>query len=139
MDVEPFLITASLEAVLAQRLTRQLCRDCREPYRPSEKEMNELGLPKGYRNNPNLKLYRPAGCAACDHRGYIGRTGLYELLLVDENINEMILDRAMAFDIRKYARSKLNMMTLREQGIVKCMQGITSAEEIISHTDHFDD
>jgi len=139
MEVEPFLITASLEAVLAQRLTRVLCRDCRQKYRPTQKEMETLGLPKAYRDDPNLVLYKPNGCAACDYRGYIGRTGLYELLLVDEYICEMILDRAMAFDIRKYARKKLKMLTLREQGILKCVQGLTSADEVISHTDRFDD
>lgn len=139
MEVEPFLITASLEAVLAQRLTRVLCRDCRQKYRPTDKEMETLGLPKAYRDNPNLVLYKPAGCAACDYRGYIGRTGLYELLLVDEYICEMILDRAMAFDIRKYARKKLKMLTLREQGILKCVNGVTSADEVMAHTDRFDD
>jgi type IV pilus assembly protein PilB len=139
MEVEPFLITASLEAVLAQRLTRVLCRDCREKYRPTQKEMEELGLPRAYRENPNLLLHKPKGCAACDFRGYIGRSGLYELLVVDENINEMILERAMAFDIRKYARKHKGMLTLREQGIIKCLKGVTSAEEVMAHTDRFDD
>jgi type IV pilus assembly protein PilB len=138
MEVEPFLITAALEGVLAQRLTRRLCRDCKDPYFPSEKEMDTLGLPKAYRT-PNLRLYKPKGCAACDYRGYIGRTGLYEMLVVDDNICELILERAMAFDIRRYARKKLGMLTLREQGIVKCVQGITSAEEVLAHTDRFDD
>lgn len=139
MEVEPFLITASLEAVLAQRLTRVLCRDCRQKYRPTEKEMDALGLPKAYRADPNLMFYKPNGCAACDYRGYIGRTGLYELLIIDENINEMILSRAMAFDIRKYARKHKKMLTLREQGIIKCLKGVSSPEEIMAHTDKFDD
>ena len=137
MEIEPFLITASLEAVLAQRLARVLCRDCRQPYRPTEKEMDTLGLPKAYRQDP--KLFKPVGCAACDYRGYVGRTGFYELLLMDENVCDLILERAMAFDIRKYARKKLGMLTLREQGIVKAMKGVTSADEVIAHTDRFDD
>jgi type IV pilus assembly protein PilB len=137
MEIEPFLITASLEAVLAQRLARVLCRDCRQPYRPTEKEMDTLGLPKAYRQDP--KLFKPVGCAACDYRGYVGRTGFYELLLMDENVCDLILERAMAFDIRKYARKKLGMLTLREQGIVKAMKGVTSAAEVIAHTDRFDD
>ncbi len=137
MEIEPFLITASLEAVLAQRLARVLCRDCRQPYRPTEKEMDTLGLPKAYRHDP--KLFKPVGCAACDYRGYVGRTGFYELLLMDENVCDLILERAMAFDIRKYARKKLGMLTLREQGIVKAMKGVTSADEVIAHTDRFDD
>ncbi len=139
MDVEPYLITASLEAVLAQRLVRCLCRHCRERYRPSKEEMEELGLPKSWREDPRLHLFRPKGCPACDYIGYMGRTGLFEILQVDETICEMILDRAMAYDIRRYARKKLGMRTLREEGIIKCVQGITSAKEVIAHTDKYDD
>lgn len=139
MDVEPYLITASLEAVLAQRLVRCLCRHCRERYRPSQEEMEELGLPKSWREDPRLHLFRPKGCPACDYIGYMGRTGLFEILQVDETICEMILDRAMAYDIRRYARKKLGMRTLREEGIIKCVQGVTSAKEVIAHTDKYDD
>ncbi len=139
MDVEPYLITASLEAVLAQRLVRCLCRHCRERYKPSKEEMEELGLPKSWREDPKLHLFKPKGCPACDYIGYMGRTGLFEILLVDETICEMILDRAMAYDIRRYARKKLGMRTLREEGIIKCVQGVTSAKEVIAHTDKYDD
>ncbi len=139
MDVEPFLITASLEGVLAQRLLRTLCRHCRERVAPSPEESEKLGLPESYRNNPNLRVYRPKGCAACDYKGYMGRTGLFEFLVVDEAVNDLILDRAMAFDIRRYARQNLGMRTLREEGIIKCIQGITSVEEVVMHTDHFED
>jgi type IV pilus assembly protein PilB len=139
MDVEPFLITASLEAVLAQRLVRLLCRDCREAYQPDEDTKEQLGLPPDYRKNPNLRLYRPKGCPACDYIGYMGRIALFEFLKIDEAINEMILDRAMAFDIRRYARKKQGMRTLREEGIIKSLKGVTSAEEVIAHTDLFED
>ncbi|HOV32979.1 MAG TPA: ATPase, T2SS/T4P/T4SS family, partial [Candidatus Hydrogenedens sp.] len=139
MDVEPYLITASLEAVLAQRLVRCLCRHCRERYRPSAEEMEELGLPKNWRDDTKLHLFRPKGCPACDYIGYMGRTGLFEILQVDETVCEMILDRAMSYDIRRYARKQLGMRTLREEGIIKCVQGVTSAKEIITHTDKYDD
>jgi len=139
MDVEPFLITASLEAVLAQRLVRVLCRHCRQPYRPDEEEMEALGLPKSWRADPNLKFHKPKGCPACDYVGYMGRTGLYELLIVDEVVCDMILDRAMAFDVRRYARKQQSMRTLREEGFIKAVQGITSAEEVMIHTDKFED
>ena len=139
MDVEPYLITASLEAVLAQRLVRCLCRHCRERYRPSKEEMQELGLPKNWQEDPKLQLFRPKGCPACDYIGYMGRTGLFEILQVDETVCEMILDRAMAYDIRRYARKKLGMRTLREEGIIKCVQGVTSAKEVIAHTDYYED
>lgn len=138
MDVEPFLITASLEAVLAQRLARVLCRDCRVRYRPDEEEMEQVGLPVQYRRDPNLHLFKKKGCAACDFVGYKGRTGLYEMMIVDEVVSDMILDRAMAFDLRRYARKK-GMRTLREEGIIKAVQGMTSVEEVLAHTDKFED
>jgi type II secretory ATPase GspE/PulE/Tfp pilus assembly ATPase PilB-like protein len=69
----------------------------------------------------------------------MGRTGLYEMLIVDENVSDMILDRAMAFDIRRYARTEQGMRTLREEGFIKAVQGITSAEEVMIHTDKFED
>jgi len=139
MDVEPFLITASLEAVLAQRLVRVLCRSCKEKYRPDVDELDELGVPPVWRKDPNFMLYRPKGCAACDYVGYSGRIGLYEMLLVDEQIREMILERAMAHDLRRYARKKQGMLILREEGLLKCAQGLTSPAEVIARTDRYDD
>lgn len=139
MDVEPFLITASLEAVLAQRLLRVLCRHCREAYRPDEREMDLLDLPKKWRQDPKLRLYKSKGCPACDYIGYMGRTGLFEMMVVDEMVCDMILDRAMAFDLRRYARKKQGMRTLREEGIIKAIKGITSSEEVLAHTDKFED
>lgn len=139
MDLEPFLITSSLEAVLAQRLVRTLCRHCREPYRPDEELAELLGLPGSWRKDPNLRFWRPKGCPGCDFIGYMGRTGVFELLPVDEQVREMILARVMAHEIRKYARRALGMRTLREEGLIKCVQGITSAEEVLMHTDKYED
>lgn len=139
MDVEPFLITAALEAVLAQRLVRVLCRHCREAYRPTAEEIKSLGLPKRYAEDPKLKLYRSKGCPACDYKRYLGRVGIYEMLIVDEHVCDMVLDRAMSFDIRHYARKKLGMLTLREEAIIKALEGTTSPEEVLNHTDHFED
>lgn len=139
MDVEPFLITASLEAVLAQRLVRVLCKVCRERYRPDADELDELAVPAAYRNDPKFALYRPKGCAACDYVGYMGRIGLYEILLVDETVREMILERAMAHELRRYARRKQGMVILREEGLIKCVQGVTSAAEVIAKTDQYED
>ena len=139
MDVEPFLITASLEAVLAQRLCRVVCRFCKETYKPDEKEMTELCVPQNWREDPNFKLVKPQGCVNCEYTGYSGRTGLYEMILVDENIRDMVLERAMAMDIRDYARKHLGMMTLREAGLLKAAKGITSASEVLYHTDSYED
>ncbi len=139
MDVEPFLITAALEAVLAQRLVRTLCRHCRERYRPDEDEMELLGLPASWRADPKLGFFRARGCAACDYVGYMGRIGLYEFMQVDETARELILDRAMAIDLRRHARKNQGMMTLREDGILKCAKGITGVPEVADHTDKYDD
>jgi len=139
MDVEPFLITASLEAVLAQRLVRVLCRQCREKYRPDADELDELCVPPAWRKDPNFNLYRAKGCAACDYIGYSGRIGLYEMMQVDETVREMILNRAMAHELRRYARKKQGMLILREEGLLKCAQGITSPAEVIAKTDRYDD
>ena len=84
-------------------------------------------------------MFRPKGCPACEHVGYMGRTGLYEMMMMDETVCEMILDRAMAFDLRRYARKKMGMRTLREEGIIKCIKGVTSVEEVLAHTDKFED
>jgi type IV pilus assembly protein PilB len=138
MDLEPFLITSSLTAVLAQRLVRTVCRHCREPYKPDDELRELLGLPPMWRNDPNLKFYRAVGCPACDYIGYMGRVGLFELLVVDEPLCDMINNRAMAFEVRQYARKK-GMRTLREEGLIKCVQGVTTAEEVLAHTDRFDD
>ncbi|MBX3180259.1 MAG: Flp pilus assembly complex ATPase component TadA [Candidatus Hydrogenedentes bacterium] len=137
MDVEPFLITASLEAVLAQRLCRKVCRFCRETYKPDPKEMDELDIPKNWRDDPKFQLVKPKGCVNCEYTGYNGRTGLYEMITVDENIRDLVIERAMAMDIRDYARKHLGMMTLREAGLLKAAQGITSAAEVLYHTDSY--
>ena len=136
-----------MKAVLAQRLLRTVCRHCREKYAPDEDEMEELGLPQSWRQDKKLRLWRPkrhpdgkrVGCAACDYCGYMGRNGIYELLVVDENVCDLILNRAMAFDIRRYARKELGMRTLREEAILKAVKGVTTAEEVLNHTDTFED
>ncbi len=138
MNVEPFLITSALEAVLAQRLLRVLCRHCREPYRPDESQMDRVGVPHKWRENPKLRFYNARGCAACDFTGYMGRTGIFEFLDVDESIQDMILNRALAFEIRDHARKYQGMQTLREQALVKCVKGITSIDELLTHTDRYD-
>ncbi|MBX7258568.1 MAG: Flp pilus assembly complex ATPase component TadA [Candidatus Hydrogenedentes bacterium] len=139
MDLEPYLITSSLEAVLAQRLVRVVCRHCRQRYKPDEDEMDLLGLPDSWRRDPNLAFFKASGCPACDYIGYMGRVGLFELMVIDETLREMIEGRAMSHDIRRYARRKMGMRTLREEGLMKCVQGITTTEEILAHTDKFED
>jgi type IV pilus assembly protein PilB len=139
MDVEPFLITSSLEGIIAQRLMRKVCRDCRQPYRPEDEEMEILGVPENWRKDPKFMLYKSKGCPTCDYIGYKGRTGIYELLQVDDTIREMIIDRVMTHEMRKYARFKQGMLTLRESALIKAAQGVTTADEVTTHTELFDD
>lgn len=139
MDIEPFLITSSLEGVVAQRLLRKICRDCRQTYTPDEELIAELGVPQSWVADPNFKLYRPKGCPACDYMGYKGRSGIYEILLVDDTIRQMVLDRAMVVELRKHARKEQGMLTMREEALIKAVQGLTSAEEVLDHTERFDD
>ncbi len=134
MEVESFLITSSLEGILAQRLVRKICRDCRLPFRPDPDEAAKLGLPKSWLEDEKFKLYRAKGCPACDYIGYRGRTGVYELLQVNDEIREMILGHAMTHEMRKYARKELGMLTLREEALIKAYQGVTSADEVLTHT-----
>ncbi|MDP1586892.1 MAG: ATPase, T2SS/T4P/T4SS family, partial [Prosthecobacter sp.] len=137
MDVEPFLITASLEGVLAQRLCRVVCRFCKEPYRPDDAEMDELCVPQAWKDDPKFRLMKPNGCVNCEYTGYNGRTGIYEFIQVDENIRDLVVERAIAMEIRDYARKHMGMMTLREAALVKAAQGITTAYEVNYHTDSY--
>ena len=139
MDVEPFLIAASLEAVLAQRLCRKVCRFCKEPYVPDEEEMENLGVPEAWRRDAKFKLVRAKGCVNCEYNGYNGRTGLYEMITVDEGIRDLVLDSATSLQLRRYCRKHLGMMTLREAALMKAVQGITTAAEVLYHTDSYED
>jgi type IV pilus assembly protein PilB len=139
MDVEPFLIAASLEAVLAQRLCRKVCRFCKETYRPDEEEMDELGVPQAWREDSKFQLVKATGCESCEYTGYSGRTGLYEMVVVDEGIRDLVLESATSIQLRRYCRKHLGMMTLREAGLLKAVQGITTGAEVCYHTDNYED
>ena len=139
MDVEPFLIAASLEAVLAQRLCRKVCRFCKEVHKPDAEEMAELGMPRAWREDPKLQLVKAVGCQSCEYTGYSGRTGLYEMVTVDEGIRDLVLESATALQLRRYCRKYLGMITLREAGLLKAVQGITTGAEVLYHTDLYED
>ncbi len=131
MGVEPFLVSSSILAVLAQRLVRVLCTACREPYEPPAEALAELGIrPELLGGRP---LYRPRGCPRCRHTGYRGRTGIYELLLVDDAVRELIMSGANSVTIKEAARRN-GMVTLREDGAAKVLRGLTSPEEVLRVT-----
>jgi general secretion pathway protein E len=131
MGIEPFLVSSSVLAILAQRLVRVLCPACRVPYPPTADQLRELGLKPA--DLPNGVLYRAAGCPACRHTGYRGRTGIYELLLIDDEVRSHIMRGSDAATIKKAAMGR-GMLALRSDGSHKAAMGITSAEEVIRVT-----
>ena len=131
MGIEPFLISASLECVLAQRLIRKICTACRTAYEPSEQVLASLGL--SIHDIGDKNFYYGKGCEACNQTGYKGRKGIYELLKISDPIREMINDRAPGILIRQKA-IELGMTTLREDGLRSIYDGLTTIEEVVKYT-----
>ena len=130
MKIEPFLISSSVMAILAQRLVRVLCTKCREPYALTASEREELEIRTG---SENATVYRAKGCEACFQTGYLGRSAIYELLLVDDEIRQLIMKNSDSSSIKALAVEK-GMKTLRQDGAVKVLLGVTSVEEIVRVT-----
>jgi type IV pilus assembly protein PilB len=131
MGVPPFLITATIEAVLAQRLVRRICVECRTQFEPSDELLMELQLP--IEQARRYKFYYGKGCPRCNNSGYKGRTGIYELLQVNDDIRDMISSDASVDEMRNLARSQ-GMTTLREAGLKLIFDGITTIDEIVRET-----
>jgi type IV pilus assembly protein PilB len=132
MGVEPFLISSTLQGVIAQRLVRVVCKKCRVAYEPSDSVLTQLGLTK--EDIAGRPFYYGKGCMECNETGYRGRKGLFELLVISEPIRELINARAPAGAIRGRAL-ELGMRTLREDGIRSILDGETSVEEVLKYTD----
>ncbi|GAC35309.1 type II secretion system ATPase GspE [Paraglaciecola polaris] len=130
MGIEPFLLSSSLLAVLSQRLVRTLCPECKISYQPSAQECTILGIAIG--SESEHQVCRPKGCAACNHTGYRGRTGIHELLIVDEGIRELIHNGHGEQAIEKYIRQ--NTPSIRDDGCRRVLRGITSLEEVLRVT-----
>ena len=129
MGIEPFLMSSSLLAVLSQRLVRTLCPECKVPAKPTEQQAALLGVQAG---EPLPTIYQPKGCAACNQTGYRGRTGIHELLLVDESIRGLMHDGKGEQAIEKYIRQ--HTPSIREDGCSKVLAGMTSLEEVLRVT-----
>ena len=131
MGIEPYLVASSVVAMIAQRLVRVICPDCKESYTPTPEELAQVGFKKG-----DLKdgvLWRGRGCATCLETGYLGRTGIYELLVVDSEVRRRILEGTDSNEIKKCAIGK-GMLTLREDGLKKVLDGVTTMEEVMRVT-----
>ena len=131
MGVEPFLISSTLEGILAQRLVRTVCKRCRVAYEPTEAILTEIGLSRA--DVKDRPFYYGKGCVECNETGYKGRKGLFELLIVSEPIRELINIRAPAGVIRAKAL-ELGMRTLREDGVRSILNGETTVEEVLKYT-----
>jgi len=149
MKIEPFLVSSSLLAVLAQRLVRILCPRCKTPYRPTPAHLAELGLDAEsqdrratrtrsalagrnvwYPDLANPLFYSPKGCDECLGTGYHGRTGIYELLFVSDAIQQLVLKNADSNQLRRQGIEE-GMDTLRDDGARKVLEGVTSLEEVL--------
>jgi general secretion pathway protein E len=129
MGVEPYLLSSVLEGVLAQRLVRRICQVCRTPDAPSAADIEALGIEA----DPQTKLFRGRGCEDCRSTGYRGRTGIYELFPITEDIRSLILRRASSREIRRLAIEQ-GMVTLRQDGWARAVEGVTTIEEVLRVT-----
>lgn len=131
IGVKPFLVASATRAIMAQRLVRRICPKCKEPYKPTDYELRVLGI------DPNeaekTTIFKGRGCGDCSRTGYRGRTGIYEIFFIDEEVRRLIYERVPSNVLRTRAR-ELGMRTLREDGVRKIMAGSTTPEEVISIT-----
>ncbi|MGA1869248.1 MAG: GspE/PulE family protein [bacterium] len=129
MGIPPFLVCNSLILSVAQRLVRRICVQCRKEYKPSSTTLDSLGLTAS--NEEQIFFYRGRGCEQCNNTGYYGRTGIFELLVIDQEIKNLILQNALPYTLRIKALEN-GMSSLRESGLHKVIQGITTLEEVLN-------
>lgn len=131
IGVQPFLVASSVRAIMAQRLVRRLCNQCKQPGELSETELRALRIEPGQLQE--TQVMKPVGCEQCRRIGYKGRMGIFEIFIIDDEVRHMVNKRSSTLMLRQRAR-ELGMRTLREDGVRKVLAGLTSAEEVISIT-----
>lgn len=131
MGLEPFLVATAIKGVMAQRLVRRICKNCKEPLAISDELRQELGVA------PDVVFYHGKGCDRCDHSGYKGRCGIYEFLVPNEAVRNLILKRSSGDDIKRVAMAD-GMVTLRMDGMEKAIAGITTLEQILASSEKDD-
>jgi type IV pilus assembly protein PilB len=131
MGVPTFLITATVEAILAQRLVRKVCLQCREEYTPVREILEDLELTSDMVRGK--RFYRGAGCELCNNTGYKGRVGLFELMIITDEIRDAIMGNAQSDELRDLA-CKQGMVSLRAAGIKACFDGTTTPDEVVRET-----
>ncbi len=131
LGVEPFLIAATFEAIIAQRLVRRVCTNCKEEYEPTEEHLMELNLsPEDVKGK---RFLRGTGCDKCNNTGYKGRMAIFEIMLITDSIKKMIVEQSSTDSIRRMAREQ-GMRTLRESGLLGIFDGLTTIEEVVRET-----
>jgi type IV pilus assembly protein PilB len=134
MGIEPFLVSSAINLIVAQRLVRKICSECKVPITIAADSFAKLGIPpEEYEQYKNITFYKGTGCDACNNTGYKGRIALYEVVTVTDPIKELILQGASALEIKREAISQ-GMITLRRSGIKKLLEGVTSIEEVLKTT-----
>jgi general secretion pathway protein E/type IV pilus assembly protein PilB len=131
MGVKPFLVSASLRAALAQRLVRSICQNCKEPYTPSANELSILGVSEEQASSATFM--HGAGCDRCGDSGFRGRKGVFEIFVVNQEIEEMIYHNVSIVELRKKSR-EMGMRTMREDGFRKVLAGVTTLDEVLMVT-----
>src|SRR5690606_38879931 len=131
IGVKPFLVSTSLRAAMAQRLVRKICKHCKQPYTPDPRELRSLNITA--QQAAGATFMHGTGCDPCNSTGYRGRAGIFEMFIVNEEIQRMIYDNVGTARLREKARS-LGMRTMREDGIRKVLTGMTTIEEVVSIT-----
>ena len=133
MGIEPFLVATSVHLIVAQRLVRRICKDCKEPVDLPPQALVEAGFTPT--ESKTVKVFKGKGCSVCNGSGYKGRAGLYEVMVVDDELRELILVGASAVELKKKAIER-GMITLRRSGLIKATLGITTLEEVARETVH---
>ncbi len=131
LGLEPFLLTATLEAVVAQRLVRKICNNCKEQYEPTERQLLELGLTPD--DVKGRRFFFGKGCDYCNNTGYKGRLAIFEIMVMDDELRDMVMKHASTAALRAESR-KRGMRTLRESGLLAIYDGVTSIEEVVRET-----
>lgn len=130
MGIETFLISSSVIGVIAQRLVRVICEKCKEEYIPGKDVLSGLNIKGNLKKGGKIKLYRGKGCSFCKNTGYYGRTSIYEIIVLDEEIRSLIISKASS-NVITDAAIKKGMKTLKNSGLEKALQGITTIEEVL--------
>ena len=131
LGLEPFLVTATLEGVVAQRLVRKICTKCKTPYKPALEQLMELELTE--EDVKGQTFYYGKGCDTCNNTGYKGRMGIFEIMTFDDDIRDMIVKHASTQKLRVEAR-KRGMRTLRDSGLLAIFEGLTTIDEVVRET-----